>query len=72
MDGTLEKRFDKAEAASRIHAKTGSLSHVAALSGYAMRPDGKTYVFSMLVNNFNAEAKAIRAVMDKVALALLE
>lgn len=72
VDGTLEKRFDKAEAAQRIHAKTGSLSHVAALSGYAMRPDGKTYVFSMMVNNFNVEAKTIRAVMDKVALAFLE
>ncbi|MDZ4802967.1 MAG: D-alanyl-D-alanine carboxypeptidase/D-alanyl-D-alanine-endopeptidase [Bryobacteraceae bacterium] len=72
FDGTLEKRFDKLELAQRIHAKTGSLSHVAALSGYALRPDGKTYIFSILVNNFQAEAKVIRATMDKVALAFLE
>lgn len=72
FDGTLEKRFEKAEPAQRIHAKTGSLSHVAALSGYAIRPDGKTYVFSMMVNNFNAETKLIRATMDKVALAFLD
>ncbi len=71
-DGTLEKRFDKAEPARRIRAKTGSLSHVAALSGYVQRPDGKTYIFSMLVNNFNVEPKRIRGVMDKVALALLD
>jgi D-alanyl-D-alanine carboxypeptidase/D-alanyl-D-alanine-endopeptidase (penicillin-binding protein 4) len=72
VDGTLEKRFDKAEAAARIHAKTGSLTHVAALSGYAFRPDGKTWIFSMMVNNFNAEARTVRAVMDEVALAFLQ
>jgi D-alanyl-D-alanine carboxypeptidase/D-alanyl-D-alanine-endopeptidase (penicillin-binding protein 4) len=70
-DGTLEKRFRQASDARRIHAKTGSLSHVGALSGYVLRRDGRTYVFTIFVNNYNASSLLIRDVIDKIALALL-
>lgn len=66
-DGTLGKRFTKAPAAAGILAKTGSVSHVNALSGYAGR-----YAFSILVNNTNRPAARVRRVMDQVALALLK
>ncbi len=72
VDGTLEKRFKKNPAGARIHAKTGSLSHVSGLSGYAVREDGKTLVFAMQVNNYNAPVAVIRGLMDQVALALLQ
>lgn len=72
VDGTLEKRFQQSSAGQRIHAKTGSLSHVAALSGYAVREDGHTWVFSVIANNYNASHSAIRPVIDKLALALLD
>ncbi|MBC8165828.1 MAG: D-alanyl-D-alanine carboxypeptidase/D-alanyl-D-alanine-endopeptidase, partial [Bryobacteraceae bacterium] len=72
VDGTLEKRFHKMPQAERIHAKTGSISHVSALSGYAMREDGRTYVFSVLANNFNARPALIREAIDQIVLALLE
>jgi len=71
-DGTLSTRFAGNANAARVHAKTGSLAHVAALSGYAQRTDGEWVAFSILVNNFNGPAGAVRAVMDRVCGLLLE
>jgi D-alanyl-D-alanine carboxypeptidase/D-alanyl-D-alanine-endopeptidase (penicillin-binding protein 4) len=66
QDGTLSSRFPGAEMAGRIHAKTGSLSHVSALSGYAQRRRGDWIAFSILVNNYNGPASEVRSVMDKI------
>ena len=41
QDGTLSSRFGATPAAGRVYAKTGTLSHVSALSGYLQRPDGR-------------------------------
>lgn len=66
QDGTLNSRFMDAALAGRIHAKTGSLSHVSALSGYAQRRKGDWIAFSILVNNYNGPTGEVRAVMDKI------
>ncbi len=52
QDGTLSSRFGATPAAGRVYAKTGTLSHVSALSGYLQRPDGGWVAFSILVNNY--------------------
>ncbi|MGI9591249.1 MAG: D-alanyl-D-alanine carboxypeptidase/D-alanyl-D-alanine endopeptidase [Myxococcota bacterium] len=49
-DGTLEKRAE--QAAYGVRAKTGNLTRVTGLSGYARRPDGGQAAFSVLVNGF--------------------
>ncbi len=67
-DGTLAGRFDDTPAAGRIHAKTGTMSHVNALSGYVRRRDGTWLAFSILVNNSNQSAAAVRAVMDRICI----
>jgi len=67
-DGTLAGRFDDTPAAGRIHAKTGSHTHVNALSGYAQRRNGSWVAFSILVNNSNQSAAAVRAVMDRICI----
>jgi D-alanyl-D-alanine carboxypeptidase/D-alanyl-D-alanine-endopeptidase (penicillin-binding protein 4) len=72
QDGTLNARFSDPSLAGRIHAKTGSLSHVSALSGYAQRRNGDWIAFSILVNNYTGPAGEVRAVMDKVCELLLE
>lgn len=72
QDGTLSGRFTDFASAGRIHAKTGSLTHVAALSGYAQRPDGSWVAFSILVNNFNAPAASIRSVIDHICTLILK
>jgi D-alanyl-D-alanine carboxypeptidase/D-alanyl-D-alanine-endopeptidase (penicillin-binding protein 4) len=71
QDGTLQGRFGGA-AAGRIHAKTGSLAHVNALSGYAVRGNGEWVAFSILVNNSNSESGEVRAVMDRICNLILE
>ncbi len=48
-DGTLEKRMKDLK--GRVQAKTGYISGVYALSGYASPGGGKTYCFSILLND---------------------
>jgi D-alanyl-D-alanine carboxypeptidase/D-alanyl-D-alanine-endopeptidase (penicillin-binding protein 4) len=72
QDGTLSMRFGESAVAGRVHAKTGSLAHVSALSGYIERPDGGWVAFSILVNNYNARAAEVRGVMDRVCTLIME
>lgn len=67
-DGTLENRFAGSSAASHIRAKTGSLEHTAALSGYADTRTRGTLIFSIMVNDFLAPSEEKRALVDKIAL----
>lgn len=62
VDGTLKARFTSGPARGNVHAKTGTLSGVCALSGYLSTAAGEPTAFSILVNNFGpgsaAEARA--------------
>jgi D-alanyl-D-alanine carboxypeptidase/D-alanyl-D-alanine-endopeptidase (penicillin-binding protein 4) len=72
IDGTLENRMKTKRMKGRILAKTGSLTHVTALSGYVMRRNGRRYAFSILVNNYNGPASDIRTVIDKICNVLVD
>lgn len=71
-DGTLHARMAGTSAAGRIYAKTGTLSHVSALSGYARRRDGRILAFSVLVNNYNVPANGVTAVIDRLCALVME
>jgi D-alanyl-D-alanine carboxypeptidase/D-alanyl-D-alanine-endopeptidase (penicillin-binding protein 4) len=71
-DGTLKLRLRKTAAAGRIHAKTGSLTHVSSLSGYSERSDGSMLAFSFLANNQDAASAEVRAVLDKICVLITE
>jgi len=71
-DGTLSGRFQGVAEAGGIRAKTGSLAHVAALSGYAEGGAGRRVAFSILVNGYTAPAADVRALMDKIAIEILK
>ena len=71
MDGSLSDRFQKTPAAGMIHAKTGSLSHVNALSGYGQTQAGTRFVFSIFCNNHNLPTSKVLAAMDAVVRLLV-
>ena len=72
VDGSLGRRFNKNPEARRIRAKTGSIAHVATISGYAESTTWGPLAFSVLINNFNAENSEAAQLLDRIALALLE
>lgn len=72
QDGSLGNRFTSPAVAGRIHAKTGSVAHVSALSGYLQRNNGDWVAFSILVNNFNGPAGEIRNVIDRICALIME
>jgi D-alanyl-D-alanine carboxypeptidase/D-alanyl-D-alanine-endopeptidase (penicillin-binding protein 4) len=64
--GTLRDRFGGTPAATAVHAKTGSISGVNALSGYLERPDGTTLVFSVIANHHTLGGARMIAAIDSV------
>jgi D-alanyl-D-alanine carboxypeptidase/D-alanyl-D-alanine-endopeptidase (penicillin-binding protein 4) len=72
QDGTLADRMKEGPAAGSIHAKTGSLEHVAALSGYAETLAGREVIFSIFANNSAAKNNDTAGVIDKICAAMVE
>src|SRR5690606_13959941 len=51
VDGTLSRRLEGTACEGRVLAKTGTLSHARALSGYLTLASGREITFSVLANN---------------------
>jgi serine-type D-Ala-D-Ala carboxypeptidase/endopeptidase (penicillin-binding protein 4) len=71
-DGTLSERMKNTPAASRIFAKTGTIGHGNALSGYATTVRGERVLFSILGNNNNLHAQDANKVIDAICVAMVE
>ncbi|MGQ0837449.1 D-alanyl-D-alanine carboxypeptidase/D-alanyl-D-alanine endopeptidase [Actinokineospora sp.] len=67
VGGTLRNRMRDTAATGNVHAKTGSLTGVSALSGYVRTADGVPLVFSMISNN---TLRSARPLEDAVAVRL--
>jgi D-alanyl-D-alanine carboxypeptidase/D-alanyl-D-alanine-endopeptidase (penicillin-binding protein 4) len=68
-DGTLEKRAEAAGDA--VRAKTGLLTRVTGLSGYARLADGRVAAFSILANGYRGSAEAAMNGIDRFVAALV-
>ena len=71
LDGTLARRFENSKEARRIQAKTGTLSHVRAFSGYAQSPLYGPLAFSILINNAVVPGAEMTKFIDKLGWKLL-
>jgi D-alanyl-D-alanine carboxypeptidase/D-alanyl-D-alanine-endopeptidase (penicillin-binding protein 4) len=65
-DGTLANRFKGSPAEGRVWAKTGILSHVEALAGYAITGKGEEVAFVILANNHNLPRKRTLQAIDSI------
>jgi len=72
QDGTLADRMKNTPAAGRVRAKTGSIEHVNALSGYASTRHGARLIFSMFGNNHALRGKDATGVLDAICVAMVE
>jgi serine-type D-Ala-D-Ala carboxypeptidase/endopeptidase (penicillin-binding protein 4) len=72
IDGTLSDRFKRTPAAGSIHAKTGTIAHVNALSGYMDLPSGERLAFSIFGNANPGSSYAGARAADQIALAIYE
>ncbi|RRR96093.1 D-alanyl-D-alanine carboxypeptidase/D-alanyl-D-alanine endopeptidase [Glycomyces terrestris] len=68
VDGTLASRMCGTEAAGNVRAKTGSLTSVSSLVGYATDADGREVVFAILLNDYLTSN--IKGIEDQIAVAI--
>ena len=71
-DGTLMDRMQNTPAAGHVWAKSGSLTHVNSLAGYATSSRGEHLVFSFIGNNHDLKDKAATDVMDALTVAMVQ
>jgi len=66
--GSLLRRFIGTPFEGRVTAKTGSIDRVNSLSGFVDRPNGRTYVFSVVANAHNVRYRDMLAQIDSVVV----
>lgn len=66
IDGTLQKRMTGSSAYNNVHAKTGTLSGVNALSGFVKAANGDMITFSILIQNHVNQSARARLIQDEI------
>ena len=72
VDGSLAERFRNSPEAGVVRAKTGSLSHVFSLSGYAVTRSGQRIAFSVMTNNNTLPARKALDTIDRIVERIVE
>ncbi len=70
--GTLKNRFKNTPAEGIVQAKTGTVTGVVSLSGYLNTPKYEPLVFSIIVNQSEQKAKALREGVDEIVVLLTQ
>lgn len=70
ISGTLSDRFRGTAVEGKVHAKTGTLRGVKALSGYLEHPDYEMLAFSIVVNQPGQSGQVLMNAIDRIVLQL--
>jgi D-alanyl-D-alanine carboxypeptidase/D-alanyl-D-alanine-endopeptidase (penicillin-binding protein 4) len=70
--GTLKSRFQNTPAEGIVQAKTGTVTGVVSLSGYVNNSKYEPLVFSIIVNQSEQKAKALREGVDEIVVLLTQ
>ena len=54
------------EGNGQVFAKTGTLNKVKTLAGYMKTNSGKTFVFSLLINNYAGSVDQVKSKMEQL------
>ena len=71
-DGTLKNRMKNSPAQGWVRAKTGLLSGVVGLAGYAGRKDGSARAFAFIFNGKAEQGDLVRRLFDALATELVQ
>jgi D-alanyl-D-alanine carboxypeptidase/D-alanyl-D-alanine-endopeptidase (penicillin-binding protein 4) len=71
VDGTLKKRMKNSPGERWVRAKTGFLTNVVSLAGYAGRKDGRVFTFTFIFNGTKDEG-SVRSFFDQMLITLVK
>ena len=71
VDGTLGNRFRGSILEGKVAAKTGSLSRVACLTGYAPRDDGSLLAFAVLSSGHDCPTEEVYRAQEDIIAAIM-
>lgn len=66
VDGTLRSRMQGVSAEKVLRAKTGTLSGVSALAGYAVTADDEVFAFGILISHYVGSVVPARDIQDQI------
>jgi D-alanyl-D-alanine carboxypeptidase/D-alanyl-D-alanine-endopeptidase (penicillin-binding protein 4) len=69
-DGTLAGRMAGTPAEGNVRAKTGTMSNIRSLAGYARTRDGETVAFAVMADGFEGAGAAANMAIDTIAVRL--
>lgn len=72
IDGTLKNRMKNTPAQGWVRAKTGNLTGVISLAGYAGSKDGSVRAFAFMFNGSGEQGDMARRLFDAMALELVQ
>ena len=71
IDGTLQYRMKKTAAYRKVHAKTGSVTGVSSLAGYAKAANGHQLAF-VIINQNVMKLRQARVFQDRICQLLCQ